>query len=138
MSQKYQFDHVGLNVADLDAAVAWYCSAFGLVEEFRFSFTDIEFEGVMLISPVGHRLELITRPGAAPGMQASLPIDAALILGYSHFAVRVDDVEATYAELVAAGAGERLSPRPGPERGMPMAFVADPEGNLIELLSRHT
>ena len=132
----HQFDHVGLNVADLGAAVTWYCSAFGLSEEFRFAFADIGFEGVMLISPAGDRLELITRPGAVPGIQAMLPTDAALTLGFSHFAVRVDDVAGTYSGLIAAGASERLSPRPGPERGMPMAFVADPEGNLIELLSR--
>ena len=132
----HRVDHIGLNVADLGTAVTWYCSAFGLTEEFRFAFADIGFEGVMLISPAGDRLELITRQGAVPGIQASLPTEAALTLGFSHFALRVDDVVETYAALIAAGAGERLSPRPGPERGMPMAFVADPEGNLIELLSR--
>ena len=136
MSEPRRLDHIGLNVADLEAAVDWYCSAFDLVEEFRFAFADIDFEGVMLISPVGDRLELISRAGARPGIQAAHPVEAALTLGFSHFALRVTDVEATYADLIAAGAAERLSPRPGPERGMPMAFVADPEGNLIELLSR--
>jgi lactoylglutathione lyase len=132
----YRTDHIGLNVADLDVAVTWYCSALGLAEEFRFSFPEIEFEGVMLVSPAGDRLELLTRPGAGPGIQAKVPVDAALTLGFSHFALRVDDVQAMFAELIGAGAQERLSPRPGPEGGMPMAFVADPEGNLIELLSR--
>jgi hypothetical protein len=29
-----------------------------------------------------------------------------------------------------------LTPRPSPEAGVRMAFVADPEGNLVELLPR--
>ena len=32
-----------------------------------------------------------------------------------------------------AGAGERVSPRPSPEPGVRFAFLADPEGNLVEL-----
>ena len=136
MTEKHRVDHIGLNVADLGAAVSWYCAAFGLTEEFRFAFADVGLEGVMLISAAGDRLELITRAGSGPGIQAANPIEAALTLGFSHFALRVEDVEASFADLIAAGAGERMSPRPGPERGMPMAFVADPEGNLIELLSR--
>jgi len=29
-----------------------------------------------------------------------------------------------------------MTPRPSPEAGVRMAFVADPEGDLVELLSR--
>ena len=29
-----------------------------------------------------------------------------------------------------------MTPRPSPEPGVRMAFVADPEGNLVELLDR--
>jgi catechol 2,3-dioxygenase-like lactoylglutathione lyase family enzyme len=128
-------DHVGLNVADLRSAVAWYTSVFELTEEFRFRIEDIDFEGVILISPAGDRIELISRPGARPGMQASSPVEAALTYGYSHFALRVPDVQAAYDWLISAGATDRLSPRPSPDGG-PFAFVADPEGNLIELLNR--
>lgn len=133
---KDHFDHVGLTVADLRTAVAWYSAAFDLTEEFAFSFDEFDFRGVMLISSVGYRIELLERAGSRPGLQASHPIEAALTRGYGHFALRVTDVDATYDRLLAAGATGRMSPRPSPEPGSRMAFVADPEGNLIELLNR--
>jgi len=34
------------------------------------------------------------------------------------------------------GARPVMAPRPSPEPGVRMAFVADPEGNLVELLDR--
>jgi glyoxylase I family protein len=37
---------------------------------------------------------------------------------------------------VAAGACEKVSPRPSPEPGVRFAFLADPEGNLVELVER--
>lgn len=130
------FDHVGLTVADLEAATAWYAAAFELTEEFAFAFEEFDFRGVMLRSPVGYRIELLERAGSQPGLLADHPVAAALTRGYSHFALRVADVDATYDRLLAAGATDRLSPRPAPQPGSRMAFVADPEGNLIELLTR--
>jgi len=48
------------------------------------------------------------------------------------------DMEVAYDTLLAAGASDRMSPRPSPEPGVRMAYVADPEGNLVELLDRTT
>jgi glyoxylase I family protein len=48
----------------------------------------------------------------------------------------VDDTDAWHARLVAAGATERQAPGHAPEPGVRFSFVADPEGNLIELLDR--
>ncbi len=63
-------------------------------------------------------------------------MDAALTRGFGHLALTVDDLEATYDRLLAAGAASRMPPSPSPEPGVRIAFVADPEGNLIELLDR--
>ena len=136
LASPLHFDHVGLNVADLDEAVRWYSANLDLEEDFAFAFQEFDFAGVMLVHASGWRIELICRRGARQGILADHPIAAALTLGYSHFAVRVDDVAATYQRLVSAGATHRLGPQPGPERRMPMAFVADPYGNLIEILTR--
>ncbi len=131
------FDHVGLNVADLPAMTEWYAAALGLEVDFRFELAQVPFLGVMLRHPdAGYRLELLHRPGSRPGMQASDPVDAALVRGFGHLALDVPDVDAAYAALRAAGASDRMSPRPSPEPGVRMAFVADPEGNLVELLDR--
>ena len=48
----------------------------------------------------------------------------------------VTDLDAGYDRAVARGARPVMPPGPSPEAGVRMAFVADPEGNLIELLHR--
>jgi lactoylglutathione lyase len=132
------FDHVGLNVADLEVMTEWYVDALKLEVEFEFVLDHVEFRGVMLRAPAGYRLELLHRPGSAPGLLAANPVEAALTRGFGHVAFDVPDVDAAYDALVAAGAADRMSPRPSPEPGVRMAFVADPEGNLLELLDRTT
>lgn len=130
-----KLDHVGLNVGDLDAMTRWYTTVLGLRVEFEFSLPELDFRGVLLRGG-NHRIELLHRTGNREGPQAATPVDAALFRGYGHIALDVSDVDTAHAELVAAGATDRMSPRPSPEPGVRMAFVADPEGNLIELLDR--
>ena len=48
----------------------------------------------------------------------------------------VTDLDATFERVVGLGARPVMTPRPSPEAGVRMAFVADPEGNLVEILSR--
>ena len=132
------FDHIGLNVHDLPAMTRWYAAALALTVEFEFALDHVEFRGVMLRSPTGFRLELLCRAGSSAGLQPTDPVDAALTRGYGHVALDVSDVDASHARLLAAGATDRMSPRPSPEPGVRMAYVADPEGNLVELLDRTT
>jgi predicted enzyme related to lactoylglutathione lyase len=47
--------------------------------------------------------------------------------------LRVDDVRATYAELVGRGAPSVSGPMDRPEWGACTAHLSDPEGNIIEL-----
>jgi lactoylglutathione lyase len=53
-----------------------------------------------------------------------------------HVAFDVADLDATFEHVVRLGAGPVMTPRPSPEPGVRMAFVAGPEGNLVEILSR--
>jgi glyoxylase I family protein len=48
----------------------------------------------------------------------------------------VTDVDGAYHSALARGARAVMPPCPSPEPGVRMAFIADPEGNLIELLHR--
>jgi lactoylglutathione lyase len=56
---------------------------------------------------------------------------------FGHFAFEVENVDETYAKLVAAGAEGVREPTllqgVGPSK---IAFVADPDGNWIELIQR--
>lgn len=137
-SLDHTLDHVGLTVGDLDSMTRWYSHVLRLTVEFEFALEELDFRGVMLRSADGHRIELLHRSGNQAGPQASSPVDAALTRGFGHIALDVADVDVAYDEFVAAGASDRMSPRPSPEPGVRMAYVADPEGNLIELLDRST
>ena len=128
-------DHAGLSVASLDDAAAFYGRAFGFASEFAFTLPD-GIRGVMLRLESGGRLELFERPGSAGGLRADDPLSALATRGYGHFAVCAPDIESVYARALDAGAVEKISPRPSPEPGVRFAFVADPEGNLVELVER--
>jgi len=130
------FDHVGLNVGDLETMTDWYVAALGLEVEFEFALDHVDFRGVMLHSPNGFRVELLHRDGNDAGLRATSPVDAALTRGFGHVAFDVSHVDAAYDALIALGATDRMSPRPSPQPEVRMAYVADPEGNLIELLDR--
>ncbi len=132
-----RLDHVGLAVADLAAAAAWFCEVFGLVPELTLRVEPLDLSIEMLIHPRhGYRLELLHRPGSVAAGKPGTPAEAALREGYGHVAFDVTDLDAAYDRAVARGARPVMPPGPSPEAGVRMAFVADPEGNLIELLHR--
>ena len=134
-----RLDHVGLAVADLGAAAAWYCDVFGLVPELSLRVDAIDLSIEMLIHPrFGYRVELLHRPGTGPGAdgQPTHPAAAALRAGFGHVAFGVADLDGAFDRAVARGARPVMPPCPAPEPGVRMAFVADPEGNLVELLDR--
>lgn len=131
-----RFDHVGLAVRDLAAATEWYCRVFALAVEVSFELTEIGLDIAMLRGPAGHRLELLHRADGTPGLRAADPVEAAATEGFGHICFDVPDLDLWYADVVAKGAAPVLDPRPSPEPGIRMAWVHDPEGNLIELIQR--
>jgi catechol 2,3-dioxygenase-like lactoylglutathione lyase family enzyme len=132
-----RLDHVGLTVADLAGEAAWFCGVFGLERELALRVEALDLSIEMLIHPgYGYRVELLHRPGAELGVKPSTPGEAALREGYGHVAFDVTDLDAAYFRALAHGARPVMSPCPSPEAGVRMAFVADPEGNLVELLQR--
>jgi glyoxylase I family protein len=130
------FDHVGLSVAALDAAAAFYGRAFGFTQELTFELARDDIRGAMLLHPCGARLELFERPGAAAGIQGATPIEALATRGYGHFAMSTPDLDALFGHAVGEGAAPVIEPSPSPEPGVRFAFLADPEGNLVELVER--
>lgn len=137
MPDSRRLDHVGLNVADLAASEQWYGEAFGYVRELELRIDAVDLDIVMLIHPErGDRLELLHRPGSAPGLRAANPPEAVLTQGFGHLAFDVLGVDEHFDRLVGLGARSVMTPRPSPEPNVRMAFVADPEGNLVELLDR--
>lgn len=130
-------DHIGLSVADLDAQAAWYEQALGLLPLEPGGIPAIGLRVVFLVDPdEGWALELLHREGSEhPPLAASAP-EHVLTQGYGHICLRVHNVDEVYARLIAAGATSIMPPGDSPVSGVRMAFVADPEGNFIEMLDR--
>jgi lactoylglutathione lyase len=125
--------HVGLTVTDLDRAQGWYAEALGFELQLAFELPG-GARGAMLRSPDGARMELfeVSEPSAGRGWQE--PHTAMLTRGLGHVAFEVDDLDAVFAAITAAGGAEVWAPRPSPEPGRRMAFVHDLDGNLLELI----
>ena len=105
--------HVSINVDDVDAAISFYTDVLGLGK--RADRPDFAFGGAWLDAG-GQQVHLIEgTPPSAVGQ---------------HFALLVDDLDGTVAELRGRDV-EVSDPRPvGSSR---QAFLTDPSGNLVEL-----
>ena len=126
--------HIGLSVADLPAMIAFYRDGLGFAVEVAFELPGGAMAGAMLRRPDGAGLELLRHTDSA-GVAPAEPHAAMLRRGYGHWALAVTDVAPTHARLLAAGAREVWSPRPAPPPATgAMSFLADPEGNLLELV----
>jgi len=130
-------DHVGLSVADLGAQADWYSRALGLEQREPGGIPAVGLRVVFLVHPEhAWAIELLHRPGSQPTPRAASAPEHVLTQGYGHICLRVDDVDGMYEQLIAAGAASIMPPGESPVSGVRMAFVADPEGNFIEMLDR--
>jgi glyoxylase I family protein len=105
--------HVSINIDDVDAALAFYVGTLGL--EARTDRPDFGFPGAWL-NAGSQQVHLIG---------ASVPKDQG-----QHFALQVDDLDATIAELRDGGVEVSDSVAVGTGR---QAFLHDPAGNMVEL-----
>jgi glyoxylase I family protein len=105
--------HVSINVSDVDEALRFYTEVLGL--EQRGDRPDFGFGGAWLDAG-GQQVHLIEAPPPA-GMG-------------QHFALLVEDLAATVAELRERGVevGD-----PSPVGTSLQSFVTDPSGNTVEL-----
>jgi methylmalonyl-CoA/ethylmalonyl-CoA epimerase len=127
-----RIDHIGVAVADLEAAIALHEQTYGMPVVHRETVTSQGVEAVLL--DVGESHVELLRP-----LSDDTPVGRFLAKrgpGLHHVAYGVDDVEATLAELRERGI--RLideSPRPG-IRGSRVAFLhpAASGGILTEIV----
>jgi catechol 2,3-dioxygenase-like lactoylglutathione lyase family enzyme len=129
-------DHAGVSVASLAVSEPFYRDVLGFdrVED-RFEFAQHELKGVVLVNPQGARVELFERQGSEP-TGPHHQIESTRRQGWFQFALTVPDIEATFAAVVAGGAQPSLAPTTAPDGVSLVAFVRDPDGNLVEFLQR--
>ena len=144
MSHVRRFDHVGITVADLDKATAFFVRL-GLEVEGRMSMEgefvdtvigipDSQSEIVMLRPPDGGpgvELSSFVRPDHQPGSPAAMSTE----LGLRNVAFEVDDIQAAVDGLAADGYG--LVGGIGQYENLwRMAYVRGPEGIIVALAER--
>lgn len=144
MSRIRRFDHVGITVADLDTATAFFVGLGFEVEgkmpmEGEFVDTVIGIpnsrsEIVMLRPPdggTGLELSSFIRPDHEPGAPDAMPTE----LGLRNVMFEVDDLEPLLTRLAADGYG--LVGGVGQyEQMWRMAYVRGPEGIIVALAQR--
>jgi lactoylglutathione lyase len=122
-----KFVHVATRTKDLDAAIAFY-GMLGMKLGEKRELTKNRATLAFVEPPEGNfAIELVYNWGH------DTPYEGGERFG--HFAFVVDDVDATYEQLVEAGATGLRAPAllqgVGPSK---IAFIVDPDGNQIELI----
>jgi lactoylglutathione lyase len=140
--------HTGFQVADIERSIEFYRDLLGLEVMARRTITEpyigqlvgypgVELRSAFLTIPGSeHLLELIEYrrvPRKAVDAQTANP-------GTAHICLHVEDLEAVHGRLLEAGTLS-MSPRPvvpthGPNRGLRVVYVADPDGIRVELLQQ--
>jgi lactoylglutathione lyase len=124
-----EFVHVATRTKDLDRAIAFY-EALGLRLDHKSELTKNKATLAFMAKPDGgFAIELVYNWGTDGGYDGGER--------FGHFAFDVDDIAAEYRRLVAAGGTEvGRAPAPLQGQGHRIAFVADPDGNWVELIER--
>lgn len=137
------FNHTSFTVRDLDKALAFWSGVLGFHPgtvgtrqgSWQQGVTGVPGALLKVAHIYGHgaHIELIEYlQGAAPAVrfQPSTPCAG-------HICLEVDDIDAEWARLMAAGAtpqGAITTASNGPGAGMRAAYMRDPDGIIIELL----
>lgn len=116
--------YVAVQVADVEAAVAWYRTAFGL-EVLDDTEADDGRWRIVNLTNADLFVEIIRDNRAQPAERA---------LGFAKVGFRVPDVAAV-ADRVAAATGERPRVIDFARHGVRLVQLHDPEGNIIQLTS---
>ncbi|WP_327696965.1 VOC family protein [Streptomyces sp. NBC_00459] len=121
-----ELTQIRLLVSDFPAVYRFYRDVLGLKPQF-----EAESGPYAKLSPdTGHAAIALQDRAQMAGVLERLGAEPA---GHRALVVlRVDDLDATHAELTARGADFTRTPAPMGDR-MRVAYLEDPEGNLIEL-----
>lgn len=123
-------DHVAIAAKDTRGLTQWYCDVLGM----RVLFQNEKDPPTYLVGGnMGGVIEIMPDNGAKVTVHE--PYDP----GLRHIALRVADFDAAYAALKehhAAGRVLGLMPAAPAAGGGQIAFFHDPEGNLIQIVSR--
>ncbi len=119
--------HLAFRIADLEKSLDFYCKMLGFREAFRLEREGEPSPWIVYIQIASNQfIELF------PGGQGENPPRSRSV-GYNHFCLEVDDMQATLRELEERGLALTGSPQQGVDRNW-QYWITDPDGNAIELM----
>ena len=124
----YRLDHVMLRVMDLNRSLAFYRDTLGMQVLRQVDYDAGQFTNVFLSFDVDTESSL----ELTYNWHQTEAYEKGRVFG--HLALMVDDVHATVAALEQAGVRIKTPPKQMVHGTRTIAFVLDPDDNLIELL----
>ena len=124
----YRFDHVMLRVMDLNRSLAFYRDTLGMQVLRQVDYDAGQFTNVFLSFDADSESSL----ELTYNWQQTEAYEKGRVFG--HLALMVDNVHAAVAALEQAGVRIKTPPKQMSHGTRTIAFVLDPDDNLIELL----
>ncbi|MEM7687154.1 MAG: VOC family protein [Pseudomonadota bacterium] len=132
------YDHMSINVADFDAAVAWYSEILGLTIETSWTVPALGGKQLAYLTLHGARVvEIVAADPNGTGLRAETTFSQHFgRTGFGHLCFATNDVDQTLARLAERGVTSFVTaetyPLDGTNYERRVGFVQDPEGNVIE------
>jgi catechol 2,3-dioxygenase-like lactoylglutathione lyase family enzyme len=132
------FDHMSINVMDFDKAVEWYRQALGLAVDVSWKVAALGDKQLAYLTLNGRRvIEIVAADANGTGLRAATTFAQHFgRTGYGHLCFATDNVDKTMAALAARGVPAFVKAETYPLDGTVferrVAFISDPEGNVIE------
>ncbi|BBX66449.1 hypothetical protein MSAS_56230 [Mycobacterium saskatchewanense] len=138
------FSHVAVTVTNLERSLAFYRDGLALVEGTTYEAAGRSLAALMNIAPTGFRgvflraghgyIELLEYRTPTQSNTGTRHPDA---VGYAHISLLVADVDPVLSAVVEHGGAvlARLRHSFGGVEDSDIAFVADPDGNRVELIA---
>ncbi|MBM3346156.1 MAG: VOC family protein [Betaproteobacteria bacterium] len=150
MPIKARYAHTNMIVNDLERMVAFYRDVFGFTDaEPERSQSAPALEKLTGIAGAAIRVQHLRYPGDTGSQgptleiicyQQQLPHDkpAANRPGFRHMCFTVEDVDAAFAAVIAAGGSSlgEVARTENPRAWNHIVYAIDPEGNILELLNK--
>lgn len=131
--------HYGVTVSDMDEALAFYRDTLGMDVDAEVSFASEEFSRFVGVEGVDVDIVFLDAGGCAvelleyndpPGGDANEGVSNNDV-GAAHFCLEVDDIDGIYDDL--SDEVEFVSPPETLETGAQVAYMYDPDDNIVEL-----